>query len=47
MDKKKVLNGQTITILLEDGLYALEEEGDIIALVKIEKNKAKMSIFLG
>ena len=47
MDKKKVLNGQTITILLEDGLYAIEEDDDIIAIVKIEKNKAKMSIFLG
>ena len=42
----KILNGQTLTINKESGLYLLKEENNTIAIVKIDNNKAKMSIFL-
>ena len=45
--KSKLLNGQTIVIDKTDGLYKLNEDYDTIALVQINGNKAKMSLFLG
>ena len=46
-NKNRLLNGQTIIINSKDGVYSLEDESDIIALIKIKENKAKMSFFLG
>ena len=46
-EKSKLLNGQTLIIQKKDGIYAVEDELDTVAIVKIEENKAKMSIFLG
>ena len=43
----KLLNGQTLIIDLPDGIYSLEDENDIVALIEINQNKAKMSVFLG
>ncbi|MBR1987586.1 MAG: tRNA pseudouridine(55) synthase TruB [Clostridia bacterium] len=43
---KKLLNGQTINLDNNDGVYMLNDEFDTIALVKVEKNKAKMSLFM-
>ncbi len=45
--KSKLLNGQTLIIELKDGIYTLEDNNDVVALVKIQENKAKMLIFLG
>ena len=42
----KILNGQTLIIEKEDGIYSLEDGLDILALIKIKKNLAKMSLFL-
>jgi len=50
LDKKamfKLLNGQIIEIEKPDGVYMLQDAYDTVAIVKIENNKAKMSIFLG
>lgn len=44
--KKKILNGQTVQIEREDGDYCLINDNSVSAIVKIENNKAKMSIFL-
>ena len=44
---EKLLNGQKIIIELPKGVYSIEDEYDTIALVKIEENIAKMSLFLG
>ena len=46
-EKFKLLNGQTLTINKSNGVYALEDEFDTIALIEINQNKAKMSVFLG
>ena len=46
-EKFKILNGQTIKIINCDGLYSVEDEFDTMAIVKIEENMAKMSLFLG
>ena len=43
---KKILNGQTVKIEREDGNYCLINDNSVSAIVKIENNKAKMSIFL-
>jgi len=45
--KFKVLNGQIIDVDLPDGVYVLNDENDVVALIKISKFKAKMSLFLG
>lgn len=44
--RKKLLNGQTKIIDKPDGVYKLCQGEDLLALVKIEKNHAKMSLFL-
>ena len=43
---KKILNGQTVQIEREDDNYCLINDNSVSAIVKIENNKAKMSIFL-
>lgn len=43
----KLLNGQTINIEKQDGIFMLEDEFDVIALVKIQNLQAKMILFLG
>ncbi|MBE7076790.1 MAG: tRNA pseudouridine(55) synthase TruB [Clostridiales bacterium] len=45
--KTRLLNGLTQNINLSDGEYLLKEAGDVQAIVKINNNVAKMSIFLG
>ncbi len=47
IQRNKLLNGQTIEINKNDGIYSLEDELDTLALIKIKENKAKMSLFLG
>lgn len=47
IEKDKILNGQVLNINQIDGIYTIEDEVDITALVKIEKNMAKMCLFLG
>ena len=42
----KILNGQSVKIEKDDGLYQLIGENDTIALVQIKNFNAKMSIFL-
>ena len=44
--KTKILNGQIIDCIQPDGLYKLNENNLTQAIVKVEKNKAKMSIYL-
>lgn len=46
IDIQKLLNGQTVLVDNIDGLYKLNEDEKVLALVKIEKNRAKMSVFL-
>ena len=46
-EQNKLLNGQTINVNLKNGMYALEDDCDIVALAEIKENHAKMSIFLG
>ncbi len=46
-DMFKLLNGQILNLDKNDGLYKLNNDIDTIALVKISKKQAKMSIFLG
>jgi len=43
----KILNGQTLKIDKNDGFYMLQDEFDVLALVEIKQNYAKMSLFLG
>ena len=42
----KILNGQSVKIEKDDGLYQLIGENDTIALVQMKNFNAKMSIFL-
>jgi len=42
----KLLNGQVVKIEVDDGNYFLNYENDIVAIVKVENFRAKMSIFL-
>ena len=42
----KLLNGMTIKVDVKDGNYFLNYENDIVAIVKVENFRAKMSIFL-
>ena len=46
LTRKKILNGQTINIQHDNGNFSLVQDDDVVAIVKIENNKAKMSIFL-
>ncbi len=46
-EKYKLLNGQTLNLNKSDGLYSIQDECDVVALVEIKENKAKMSVFLG
>lgn len=43
----KILNGQTLILNKTNGIYLLEDTEDVLALVEIKENKAKMSVFLG
>ena len=43
----KLLNGQTIFVDCLDGTYLVSDEFDVIAIVQVKENKAKMSLFLG
>lgn len=43
----KILNGQTLNINEIDGIYMLQDEIDVLALVDIKEKQAKMSLFLG
>ncbi len=45
-ETKRILNGQTLNLEYDDGIYLLNDDIDTIALVKVEKNKAKMSLFM-
>lgn len=45
-DRNKLLNGQTLIINETDGIYKLNDSDNLLALVEIKKNHAKMSIFL-
>ena len=45
-DTFKLINGQIIDVLQEDGEYLVINNGNEVALAKINRNKAKMSIFL-
>ena len=42
----KLLNGMTIKVDVKNGNYFLNYENDIVAIVKVENFRAKMSIFL-
>ena len=42
----KLLNGMTIKVDVKDGNYFLNYENEIVAIVKVENFRAKMSIFL-
>lgn len=42
----KLLNGQIVNLNFEDGNYFIENDKEIVAIVKIADFKAKMSIFL-
>ena len=42
----KILNGQVVKVDNTDGNYLLENKNDIVAIVKVANNMAKMSIFL-
>lgn len=42
----KILNGQVVNVNEANGDYFLSSKNDIVAIVKIVDNKAKMSIFL-
>ena len=46
-EKFKLLNGQILNLIKPNGIYIIEDEFDVIALVDIKENKAKMSLFLG
>jgi len=46
IDTSKILNGQTIIIVQQDGVYKLLDQDRVLALVEIKKNHAKMSLFL-
>ncbi len=43
----KILNGQTINLAKDDGLYFLLDGFSEVAIIKIVNNLAKMQIFLG
>lgn len=46
IEQQKILNGRTIEIPINDGIYSLEDEKDTIALVEVRNKNAKMSVFL-
>ncbi len=46
VDTKKILNGQTLIIDKPDGNYKLNEGSSVLAIVKLHKKHAKMSLFL-
>lgn len=43
----KLLNGQVVEIEKPDGLYSLQDNLDVIALIEIRNFRARMSVFLG
>lgn len=43
----RILNGQRLNINQKDGIYMLFDEFDVVALIEIKQNIAKMSLFLG
>lgn len=43
----KILNGQILNLNLDDGLYLIKSQDDIVAIAKSSDNNLKMSIFLG
>lgn len=45
-ETKRVLNGQIIPVEVNDGIYLLNDDLDTIALINVQRNKAKMSLFL-
>ena len=47
VEEQKILNGQTLKTNLPDGVYALNDQFDTVALIKICNFSAKMSLFLG
>ena len=47
VEEQKILNGQTLKTNLPDGIYALNDQFDTVALIKICNFSAKMSLFLG
>ncbi len=46
LDTSKLLNGQIINANCADGLYKLNDDTDVIAIINVKNKKAKMSIFL-
>lgn len=46
-EKGKLLNGQTLKVSQNDGLYHVLGEKDSVAIAEIKNNLAKMYIFLG
>ncbi len=47
VEQQKILNGQKIECKYSDGKYLLCDEFDAIAIVNVEKNIAKMCLYLG
>lgn len=47
LELTKILNGQVIETEKNDGNYVLNDGDNTLAIVKVDKNFAKMSIFLG
>lgn len=47
VETTKLLNGQKLYVTQNDGIYMIQDEVDVLALVQVEKNIAKMSTFLG
>ena len=47
LELTKILNGQVIKTEKNDGNYVLNDGDNTLAIVKVDKNFAKMSIFLG
>lgn len=45
--KNKLLNGQKLEIKTNEGIYLLKDNNDIVALIEIKENLAKMFVFLG
>ncbi len=46
-DTLHILNGMTVLTSINDGNYLLKDNGNVVAIVKVTNNHAKMSIFLG
>ncbi len=46
-EKFKILNGQTLILNKSNGIYILEDNNDIVALIELKEKRAKMLVFLG